>query len=290
MSSIRKLDSESFKCRLILYPYLGSAEKSLEALRSLRALPGFEARPCLFYSDRKVPDKEMKRLSQEEAVLAVSSQRSDAEVEMQILCLYHLRRKIDLLQFSEAHWHETSLLLKEMNAQLEELSNVDPLTNLSNRRHFDEVLQVEWKRALRHESPISVLMLDIDFFKRFNDTYGHLAGDDCLQQVAACLKAQLRRPSDLLARYGGEEFVVLLPQTDEMGAQIVAESLRRGVEGLEVESGGEPLAGQISISVGVATLRPRADLRPESLVDQADQALYQAKETGRNRVCSAPAA
>ena len=275
---------------MILLPYRKNAEQSLETLRAVRALPGFEGRPCLFYSDRKIPEKEIKALAGEEIVLAISAQRSEAELQMQILCLYHLQRKIDLLQFSEAHWHETSLLLKEMNAQLEELSNIDPLTNLSNRRHFDDVLQVEWKRALRHESPISVLMLDIDFFKRFNDQYGHLAGDDCLQQVAACLKAQLRRPSDLLARYGGEEFVVLLPQTDEMGAQIVAESLRRAVEALHVESGGEPLAGQISISVGVATLRPQPDLRPESLVDQADQALYRAKESGRNRVCTAPTA
>ena len=142
-----------------------------------------------------------------------------------------------------------------------------------NRRRFDEVLAFEWQRALRFQHRLSLLFLDIDDFKIFNDEQGHQAGDKCLQQVAEVLQTHVKRSVDVVARYGGEEFVVLLSETDLRGTGVIAETLRAGVEDLGV-----------TVSIGVATMVPTADLSPEELISAADQAMYQAKKKGKNRV------
>ncbi len=176
------------------------------------------------------------------------------------------------------------LALEEANQKLERLSFLDGLTNIANRRRFDEFLEREWRRGLRDGTPISVIMTDIDFFKAYNDTYGHEAGDEILKMVAGALSATLNRPADLVARYGGEEFVVVLPGTDSGGAALLAERLRGGVESLQIAHAGSRVGVHVTISLGVATMVPQRGVSPDVLVAAADQALYQAKHEGRNRV------
>ncbi|MBP6596616.1 MAG: diguanylate cyclase [Arenimonas sp.] len=175
---------------------------------------------------------------------------------------------------------------KQLEDRLRELSATDGLTLLANRRSFDEALEREWHRATRHGEPVSLIMADIDYFKAYNDHYGHLAGDLCLQQVAAAIAAGARMEGAVVARYGGEEFAVILPHTDGAAARELAEALRRRVEALGIAHAGNPETGRITISVGVSTRTPQQSADFISLMQGADQALYRAKESGRNSVQS----
>lgn len=177
--------------------------------------------------------------------------------------------------------------LEEANQELQRLASIDGLTQLFNRRRFDQTLESEWLRLARERLPLSLILCDIDYFKAYNDTYGHQAGDTCLQQVASIIQATVKRPADLVARYGGEEFAVILPNTDNNGAVHVAEEMRTGVESLNLLHAGSKTTGCITISLGVATLTPKPSLSTADLIGLADQALYQAKEAGRNRVANA---
>jgi diguanylate cyclase (GGDEF)-like protein len=177
------------------------------------------------------------------------------------------------------------LILKKQRDFLENLSNLDGLTGIPNRRSFDQVFDTEWRRAVRSHTPISLIMMDIDFFKKYNDTYGHAAGDDCLKQVAQALANSIRRPQDFIARYGGEEFVALLPESDSIGALTVANIIQDNIESLDIQHCSSTVNGQVTISQGAATIVPT--LETSSLVlEAADKALYEAKEKGRNRVKS----
>ncbi|MCF8177911.1 MAG: diguanylate cyclase [Sulfuritalea sp.] len=175
------------------------------------------------------------------------------------------------------------------NAQtaLEKLASRDGLTGVANRRSFDEKLANEWKRDRRDRKALSLLMIDVDHFKRYNDSYGHQAGDRCLQQIANILEEVVHRPGDLVARYGGEEFAVILSATDSTGASGVARRILDRIAALAIpHSGGEN--DQVSLSIGVATIRPMNEFEPASLISSADDALYQAKHQGRNRFVLAP--
>ena len=165
-----------------------------------------------------------------------------------------------------------------------ELSNTDFLTGLHNRRHYSELLQKEWKSCCRDQIPFSALMLDIDFFKIYNDTYGHQKGDACIQMIAWQMKKIISRPRDVIARYGGEEFVILLPNTTLEGAIALAESIRSSIAAERLPHEGSPVFGIVTISIGVASVIPDDKSEPESLVGKADEALYAAKEKGRNNV------
>lgn len=174
--------------------------------------------------------------------------------------------------------------LIEANRQLEVLATQDPLTGLANRRRFDEVLEHELRRAVREGSPLALLLVDLDYFKRYNDSYGHVQGDACLQSVARVLLHVAQRPADLAARYGGEELVMVLPQTALAGALSVAQRLLQGISGLGVEHHASPL-GRVTASIGVAVFEPaHGPADATALVEAADRALYRAKEAGRNRV------
>jgi diguanylate cyclase (GGDEF)-like protein/PAS domain S-box-containing protein len=174
--------------------------------------------------------------------------------------------------------------LRQVNAVLQEMALVDGLTGLPNRRHFDAALEREVKRAIREHILLGLILIDLDCFKSFNDTYGHLAGDQCLCRVAAAIAGVLQRPGDLVARFGGEEMVVLLPNTNAAGARAVAEQIAETVHGLGLEHRGNA-AGLVTLSAGVAVFDPLQDSHTAlSLVRRADQALYQAKSAGRNRV------
>jgi len=177
--------------------------------------------------------------------------------------------------------------LEERARQLELLSVTDALTQIPNRHCFEHRLVAEWSRAARDAQPLSVLIIDLDHFKKINDTYGHPFGDRCLTAAAQALRATLLRGSDVLARYGGEEFAVLLPGADAEAARSVAERLLASVGDVELMHEGKPV--RLACSIGVSTLVPAALTSPSSAVSQADKALYVAKQQGRNRVVMAPA-
>lgn len=179
---------------------------------------------------------------------------------------------------------ESQQKLVELNLELQRLNRVDGLTGLSNRRCLDELLASEWRRGTRERSPLAVLMIDIDDFKKYNDTYGHVAGDEALKKVAEALRLLLKRPADVAARYGGEEFTALLPATPISGAQVLGEQLRAAVERLNIEHAASSAGPRLSVSVGAAAMIPERQVTASHLVETADRALYEAKRAGKNRV------
>ena len=168
--------------------------------------------------------------------------------------------------------------------ELKRLASIDYLTQIPNRRTFDEFLGREWNRARREQTTLSIAMLDLDFFKHYNDHYGHTAGDECLQAIAATITNALRRPADFCARYGGEEFVVILPNTDSEGAIKVLEAIRQSVMALSISHGFSSAAATITVSIGYTSISPADDISPASALNYADKALYQAKLQGRNQI------
>lgn len=176
--------------------------------------------------------------------------------------------------------------LKLKTDMLEQLASLDGLTNIPNRRKFDEMIENEWKRAQRYDMPLSVILIDVDQFKQYNDNYGHAAGDECLKEIARALKRCLKRPYDFIARYGGEEFVVILADTDTEGTRQVGTCMKETVEELAIPHGFSPVADHITISLGGATAYPQRQCEsPLQVVEIADQMMYEAKSKGRNCMC-----
>lgn len=173
---------------------------------------------------------------------------------------------------------------ERLNLQLERLAHQDGLTHLANRRHFDQTLVREWDRLRREGRPMAVLFIDVDYFKPFNDTYGHAMGDECLAAVAAVLQQAARRPGDLAARYGGEEFVVLLPGTDVAGAREVAERTLAEVDRLNIPHAASQVTDHVTVSIGLAVRVPQGSESAQALLEMADKAVYTAKRSGRHRV------
>ena len=195
-----------------------------------------------------------------------------------------LKYETDRRKARESELLEIKNQLEEANHILQRLSFMDGLTNIANRRRFDEVLSVEWSRAARDGMPLSLIIADIDFFKNYNDTYGHQAGDNCLRQVANVLDNTLKRPGDFVARYGGEEFAAVLPNTDAEGAAAVAEELRIKTESLMIPHASSKINPYVTISLGVACMVPKWDSDAHVLLGEADKVLYRAKNEGRNIV------
>ena len=182
---------------------------------------------------------------------------------------------------------KTHLTLKAQSDLLRQMVFLDGLTGVANRRCFDERLDVEWRRAARNASPLALLMLDVDHFKRFNDCYGHQTGDECLRQVAAAIKGSLVRPGDVVARYGGEEFACVLPATDFEGALAVGAGIERAVRGLQIPHSQSDVSDVVTLSIGVSMGLPERDGDPARLLALADAQLYRAKHGGRARACGA---
>ncbi len=178
---------------------------------------------------------------------------------------------------------QTEQKLLQLQKQLEELSYQDGLTGVANRRMFDNRLQMEWSNAQRNSLPLSLILLDIDYFKQYNDHYGHVRGDDCLKSVGQALSGAAVRPRDLLARYGGEEFVLLLPETDAQAAAQVAERCRQLIRGQNIQHAHSQVAPLLTISLGVGTLVPGSFDQPEAFLERVDSLLYTAKHQGRDQ-------
>ena len=182
---------------------------------------------------------------------------------------------------------QNQINLKRKTDLLEALALLDGLTNIPNRRRFDQALEIEWKRAQRNGLPVGLMMADIDFFKQYNDHYGHGAGDVCLKKVAAALADSADRPADIAARYGGEEFIALLPETDAKGAGLIAERFRTMTEAMQIPHAHSTVSAWVTVSVGFAAALPGEDTSAEELLRHVDRLLYRAKEAGRNRICGA---
>jgi response regulator receiver modulated diguanylate cyclase len=195
-----------------------------------------------------------------------------------------LKHEMDRRKARELELLEVTRQLEEANEILRNLSLLDGLTGIANRRHFDEILYLEYGRAKRNQTCLTLGLVDIDFFKAYNDSYGHLKGDDCLKMVALALKRTLKRHGDFIARYGGEEFAVILPDTGPQGAKAFAQIMIRAIQDLRIEHCDSPCSEFVSVSIGIITMEPPSDYLPEGLICLADKALYQAKKSGRNKV------
>jgi diguanylate cyclase (GGDEF)-like protein len=174
--------------------------------------------------------------------------------------------------------------LYEANCRLEFQSSVDGLTGVANRRSFDQMLETQWQRHERVQQPLSVVLIDIDWFKQYNDSYGHLAGDDVVRAMAQVIQSSVPRPDDFVARFGGDEFAVILPHTNKWQAEHVASQIRRDVQALSISHRDSTTGSVLTISIGIGTAIPTSDGSPADLVQQADQGLYLAKDAGRDRM------
>ncbi|WP_296257581.1 MULTISPECIES: response regulator [unclassified Pseudomonas] len=207
-------------------------------------------------------------------------------IELVARIRYHSRSYMTLLQRDEAYraLRVSQQQLLDTNLVLQRLMNSDGLTGLSNRRHFDEYLELEWRRATREQTQMSLMMIDVDYFKAFNDNFGHLEGDEALRQVAKAIRASCSRPSDLPARYGGEEFSLVLPNTSPGGARLLAEKLRQTIAGMNIPHIVPSEGASLTVSIGLATVVPQVGSHSRQLILMADQGLYAAKNNGRNQV------
>ena len=247
---------------LILLDVMMPGMDGYEVCRRLKRDPATKSIPVIFITARGAPEDEAHGLHLGAADYVVKPFHLPV-VRARVALQLRLKRKSDLL---------------------ERLVFIDGLTDVPNRRHFDTRLDEEWRRARRAGGWLAVLMIDIDDFKRFNDQYGHGAGDDCLRRVAMALLGQARRAGDVLARYGGEEFSVVLAETSAAEAAVVAERMRAAVEALGIPHQRSEAAPVVTVSVGVAACVPPSEGHPEDLLGAADEALYGAKSAGRNRV------
>lgn len=178
--------------------------------------------------------------------------------------------------------HQAEAALQNANEELQRLATLDGLTQVANRRRFDEYINKVWQILVREQLPLSLLMCDVDFFKRYNDSKGHQAGDKCLYQVAQTMKHTVKRPADLVSRYGGEEFVVILPNTNAEGAMQVAQEIQQSIQASALAHPQSPISQHITLSIGVSCTIPCQQVSPATLIAAADRALYQAKQSGRN--------
>ncbi|TWI70263.1 two-component system chemotaxis family response regulator WspR [Pseudoduganella lurida] len=255
-----------------------------DLIRSYRAQPDLKHVPVIVLSAKEEPASKAHgfAVGANDYLVKVPDR-----LELLARIRYHSGAYISRLQRDEAFrfLRESQKNLAEANIELHKLAALDSLTGIANRRRFDETLLQEWQRAQRERRPLSLLLCDIDCFKMYNDTFGHLGGDLCLKKTAAVLTACLKRPADLAARYGGEEFAIVLPDTDAPGARIVAEECLRSLMKLKMDNP-QSVHGIVTLSIGVATLVPAPGTAPSHLVEGADRALYAAKGEGRNRAVS----
>ncbi len=270
---------------LILMDILLPETDGIEACRTLKSSEHFRDIPIIIISG-------LDETAHLEAAFAAGAADYIAKPANRIELLARVRFALQLkMEMDRRKAREKELLalteqLEELNLKLQDLSSIYGLTGIANRRTLDDFLDREWKRAQRETKNLSLIMIDIDFFKLFNDTYGHQAGDDCLRSVAAVLQGLMRRPGDLVARYGGEEFVAVLPETGLFGATSLAESMSKAVSALSIKHKKSAISDHLTISIGVATIAPPPEKSYVDLIAAADLAMYKAKKAGRNRIQS----
>jgi diguanylate cyclase (GGDEF)-like protein len=260
---------------LVLIDVVMPVMDGYDAAREMRQIRPDEWVPIIFLSSKEA-DQDLDR--------AIEAGGDDYLVKpVSFVVLNAKIRALQRIESTRVKLLETSRELAAANRELENLSRQDGLTGIANRRYFDSYLLTEMKRASRERQPLALILADVDYFKAYNDYYGHQAGDDCLRQVATALKSVGKRPADLAVRYGGEEFAIVLPGTSLEGGVDVAKSLARAIEAMSIAHVRSGVGDKLSLSQGIASLVPANDTKPESIIELADQALYQAKQQGRNR-------
>jgi len=265
---------------LVLIDVVMPVMDGYDAAREMRLIRPDEWVPIIFLSSKEA-DQDLDR--------AIEAGGDDYLVKpVSFVVLNAKIRALQRIESTRVKLLETSRELAAANRELENLSRQDGLTGIANRRYFDSYLLTEMKRASRERQPLALILADVDYFKAYNDYYGHQAGDDCLRQVASALKSVGKRPADLAARYGGEEFAIVLPATSLEGAVDVAKSLARAIETMAIAHARSGVGEKISLSQGIASLVPVNETKPEGIIELADQALYQAKQQGRNRYVASP--
>jgi two-component system chemotaxis family response regulator WspR len=275
--------ANKIKPNVILQDLVMPSIDGLDLVRLYRTNPGTVETPIIVLSSEEDP-----AIKSHAFALGANDYlvKLPDKVELIARIRYHSKAYTNRIQRDEAFCalRESQRQLMEANLELQRLTNIDSLTGLTNRRYFDEFIEKEWSRAVRERTPLSVLLVDVDDFKQYNDAHGHLAGDDALRKVAKALRENSRRPSDCVARFGGEEFGIILPSTSLAGAQILGEEYRKSVEGLRFPRGTSIGGGYLTVSIGAATTLAQPGESFLSLVNAADKLLYQAKRAGKNRV------
>ena len=255
----------------------------IEACRRIKAANHLRHLPILILTGN-TDEETLKRAFDAGACDFICKPCQSAELLARVRSALNLKSEIDRCQARERELVRVTEQLRRLNEELERLAVLDELTGIANRRYFNMVLEQEWGRAVRAVTPLSLILIDIDNFKGYNDRYGHLRGDECLRLVSDRLKAMMKRPGDQVARYGGEEFVIILAHTGANGAVAVAERVRQAVEEMALEHACSPTGRSVTVSLGVATTIPDRHGSAGDLLAAADQALYEAKRSGRNQV------
>ncbi|MCC6346436.1 MAG: response regulator [Nitrospirales bacterium] len=276
-------DARAGEIDLVLMDIVMPGIDGIQACRSIKEHEALRDIPIVIITAR-TETNDLQAAFDAGAVDFITKPLNKIELLTRVRSALHLKQETDRRKERERELLDLTSQFEEANRTLERIASTDSLTGISNRRHFDRVFPDEWRRAGREREPLSVIMIDIDFFKAYNDTYGHQAGDECLRKVAAALRASLRRPGDLVARYGGEEFVAVLPGDDQKGAVRVAGGMQENVAALRIPHEQSSVSGWVSISLGAATVVPDRTLAPEDLLERADRAVYAAKQNGRNRI------
>jgi diguanylate cyclase (GGDEF)-like protein len=288
--NVESSGKEQSKVDLILMDINMPGISGVEACRQIKAIEHLRDIPIVMVTAEDT-DAGLQLAFEAGAVDYIKKPVSEVELVVRVGSVLKLKHEMDERISREKELLNITSLLEESNQKLQQvnvilnrLSRIDGLTGIANRRHFDDLFCQEWKHAGRLSKPISLILVDIDFFKNFNDTYGHLLGDECLKQVAGALSMALKRPCDVIARYGGEEFVAFLPETDEKGAIMVAETMQVNMANVNIPHRNSPVSDKVTVSIGVSTDVPATNLLPGTLIADADKALYQAKQEGRNRI------
>ncbi|HSW12240.1 MAG TPA: diguanylate cyclase [Solimonas sp.] len=275
--------AKRIKPTVILQDLVMPGVNGLTLVRDYRADPATQDIPIIVLSTKEEP-----AVKSEAFALGANDYlvKLPDGIELIARIRHHSKAYLNQLQRDEAYraLRRSQQQLLEKNLELERLTNLDGLTGLSNRRYFSEFMEVQWRRAIREQSAFSVLMIDVDDFKRYNDGYGHLAGDEVLRQVGAAIQRCCERPTDLAARFGGEEFVVALAMVRQEEAQAFGGKLLQAVRRLEIPHSGSTVAGTVTVSIGGAATLPQRDDSYLTLIQAADVALYAAKGQGKNRV------
>lgn len=275
---------------LILMDILMPGADGIEAVAKIRSVPELRGIPIVMVTS-DLSDTSLEKAFAAGANDFIQKPLRKMELLVRVRAAYALaqaqeeqaKRERQLIELTKV-LETTNQKLNLSNELLQRLSATDPLTGLANRHHFDEILRREHGRAKRNKTSLALILVDIDNFKLYNDTYGHLRGDQCLKDVTNALSTSLKRSGDILARYGGEEFVAIIPDSDTDGALTMAQNMMDAVNALAIEHKASPIFKQVTISIGIAALDPDAPDDKRTLLHHADMALYHAKSNGKNQI------
>ncbi len=275
---------------LIIIDIFMEGGKGIPACEKIKSMPHLKDVPLIAVTE--TVSMENMLMAFEVGVSDYISKPLENKIELipRVNSALNLKKEMEVRKAREKDLKKMTTLLEASNRKLQganrllkELATIDSLTGVANRRFFEMFIRREWKVAVRNKDWIAVLLADIDYFKSYNDVYGHQRGDKCLKMFAGALKCSLKRPADVIARYGGEEFIVLLPNTDQQGAEIMAQRMHDKVKEMKIKHSGSRVSSRITFSMGISCLVPDAGTTIEFLIATADKALYQAKNQGRNR-------